>query len=73
LRSVLLKSNIKSMPEHIDTKIIDGRIIGLKKFNDKYVIYRWPTQRSKTAMRIEELGIFNSLEEAQNFLRNICL
>ena len=59
------------MVETIEQKEIDGRLVELKKFSDVCVVYAWPRERSFQFVKIEELGVFETLEEAKKFVSSL--
>lgn len=59
------------MLETIEEREINGRTVELKKFADVYVVYALPRERTPSAVRIEELGVFENLEDARYFISTL--
>lgn len=59
------------MIELIEKKEVNGRLVELIKYSDVYAIYAWPEQRTSKVLPLDELGIFDTLEEAKEFLEKL--
>lgn len=69
--AVILMTKTSFMLETIEEREINERTVELKKFADVYVVYAWPRERISSLVRIDELGVFENLEDARYFISTL--